>query len=136
MQARRADTFRLYLAVGCGAAIGALLRFFSGFAAVSILGVSALLGTAFVNILGSFIIMIFATLTGPDGRYLVVPTARLFVMGGFCGGFTTFSTMSLEAFLLLINANAGLAALYLTAVIGLSLGAAWLGHALATRINR
>jgi CrcB protein len=136
MNTRTAAAIRLYVAIGSGAAIGALVRFLCSFLTVSVLGQSALFGTAFVNICGSFVIMFFATLTGPDGRYLVGPTARQFVMGGFCGGFTTFSSMSLETFMLLIDANAGLAIIYLSAVVGLSLGFAWLGYAVAARINR
>lgn len=64
---RQAENIRLYIAVGCGAAIGALLRFLSGWVIVAILGANPLWGTSFVNIVGSFIIMFFATLTGPEG---------------------------------------------------------------------
>ncbi|WP_204298393.1 CrcB family protein, partial [Stenotrophomonas maltophilia] len=85
--------------VGLGAAIGSLLRFLSGVLIVSMLGLSALLTTAFVNVVGSVVIMFFATLTGPDGRLLVGPAGRQFVMAGLCGGFTTFSAMSLDAFI-------------------------------------
>lgn len=136
MKAERAAALHLYLAVGFGAAIGSLFRFLSSFVAVTILGLSPLAGTAFVNIVGSFIIMGFATLTGPDGRLLLRPAARQFVMAGFCGGFTTFSTMSLETFMLLINGDGPWAMLYLALVVGCSLAAAWLGHMLAARINR
>jgi fluoride exporter len=128
--------FRVYLAVGCGAAIGSLLRFLSGFVTVSILGQNALWATAFVNVVGSCVIMLFATLTGPDGRLLVGTAGRQFVMGGLCGGFTTFSAMSLDAFILLLKGNPRLAGIYLAAVIAFSLVAAWIGHAIAARMNR
>src|SRR5258708_39934239 len=52
-------------------------------------------GTLIVNVSGSFVIGFFATLTAPDGRFLVGTTARQFVMGGICGGYTTFSSFSL-----------------------------------------
>ncbi|RCS25944.1 fluoride efflux transporter CrcB [Phyllobacterium salinisoli] len=133
---RNAEGPRLYLAVGCGAAIGALLRFLSGFFIASGLGLGALGGTAFVNIVGSFVIMFFATITGPDGRWLVGPAGRQFVMAGFCGGFTTFSAMSLDAFLLLQQGSLFHAALYLAAVIFFSLAAAWVGYVSALQINR
>jgi CrcB protein len=126
----------LYLAVGCGTAIGSLLRFICGIMIVSWLGLSALWATAFVNIVGSFVIMFFATLTGPDGRVLVNAQGRQFVMGGICGGFTTFSAMSLDTFELLLEGRVTLAAVYLATVVGLSLAAAWLGYMLAARLNR
>jgi fluoride exporter len=126
---------RVYLAVGCGAAIGALLRFLSGGVIVSVLGLSSLWATGFVNVVGSFVIGLFAALTGPDGRLLVGPAGRQFVMGGFCGGFTSFSAMSLDTFLLLLQRNVALASLYLSFVVLLSLVAAWVGHMVAARLN-
>ena len=53
-------------------------------------------GTLVVNVVGCFIIGFFATLTAPDGRLFVGGTTRQFVMTGFCGGFTTFSSFSLQ----------------------------------------
>ena len=133
---KRAAVLRLYLAVGLGTALGSLLRFLSGYVFVSGLGQNAYLATAFVNIVGSFVIMFFATLTGPDGRLLVGPAARQFVMGGLCGGFTTFSAMSLDTFMMLLDGDELFAAAFLVAVIGLSLLAAWLGYVLAVWLNR
>ncbi|AZO06278.1 MULTISPECIES: fluoride efflux transporter CrcB [unclassified Mesorhizobium] len=135
MTDRQAAT-RLYLAVGCGAAIGSLTRFLSGYVVVSLLGLNALWSTAFVNIVGSWVIMAFATLTGPDGRMMVGPVSRNFVMAGFCGGLTTFSAMSLDTFILLFEDDLPLAATYLISVVGLSLVAAWLGYLMASRLNR
>ena len=127
---------RLYLAVGCGAAIGSLMRFLSGVFIVSEFGLKPFWTTAFVNVLGSFVIMLFATLTGDQGRWLVRPARRQFVMAGICGGFTTFSAMSLDSFLFILSGNPIGAAIYLGAVVSLSLVAAWVGHMLAERINR
>jgi len=127
---------RLYLAVGCGAAIGSLARFLSGYVVVSLLELNALYATAFVNVVGSWIIMFFATLTRPDGRLMVGSAGRNFVMGGFCGGLTTFSAMSLDTFILLLEGDVRQAATYLVSVVALSLGSAWLGYAMAARINR
>jgi CrcB protein len=127
---------RLYLAVGCGAAIGSLARFLSGYVIVSLLGLSALWSTAFVNVVGSWVIMAFATLTRPDGRLMIGPAGRAFVMAGFCGGLTTFSAMSLDTFILLLGGDLKLAATYLISVVGLSLASAWLGYLMASRLNR
>lgn len=127
---------RLYLAVGCGAAIGSLARFLSSYVIVSLLGMNALWSTAFVNVVGSWVIMAFATLTGPDGRLMVGPASRNFVMAGLCGGLTTFSAMSLDTFILLFDGDWPLAATYLISVVGLSFAAAWLGYLMASRLNR
>ena len=56
MDQARKTALRLYLAVGCGAAIGSLLRFLSGVLIVTGMGHSALWATGFVNVLGSFVI--------------------------------------------------------------------------------
>jgi fluoride exporter len=127
---------RIYLAVGVGAAVGSLLRFLSGVLIVSVMGLSALWATGFVNVVGSFIIGLFAALTAPDGRLLVGPAGRQFVMGGICGGFTTFSAMSLDTFTLLLQGDIPLAGFYLLLVVMLALVAAWVGHMVAARLNK
>jgi CrcB protein len=133
---KTAAALRLYLAVGSGTAIGSLLRYLAGLVIVSLSGQSPLLATALVNIVGSFMIVFFATMTGPDGRLLVGPAGRQFVMAGLCGGLTTFSALSLDAFLLLLEGDHRLAAIYLVTVIVLSLAAAWIGYMLAVWLNR
>ncbi len=132
----RREAARLYIAVGSGAALGALLRFLVGIAVTLALGLSGLLATGLVNVVGSFIIVFFATISGPDGRLMIGPVARQFVMSGFCGGLTTFSSMSLDTHLLLSNRGWAPASLYLGASVLLSLLAGWLGYALAVRLNR
>jgi len=132
----RQTTLRLYLAVGCGAAVGSLGRFLSGYVIVSLLGLNALFATAFVNVVGSWVIMFFATLTRPDGRLMVGPVGRQFATGGFCGGLTTFSAMSLDTLILLFEGDLGLAAAYLVSVVVLSLASAWLAYLMAARVNR
>jgi CrcB protein len=136
MRDEKRAVLRVYLAVGVGAALGSLLRFLSGVLIVSVLGLSALWATGFVNVVGSFIIGLFAALTAPDGRLLVSPAGRQFVMGGICGGFTTFSAMSLDTFILLLQGDIPLAGVYLVLVVVLSLVAAWVGHMVAARLNR
>jgi CrcB protein len=127
---------RFYLAVGCGAALGSLLRLLSGVAFQSGLGLSPLWATGFVNVLGSFVIALFAQLTEPGGRFPAAPAGRLFVMSGICGGFTTFSALSLDTFELLLKGYRGSAAAYMTAVIALSLAAALAGYFAAVRLNQ
>jgi len=88
--------FQMYLAIAAGGAVGTIGRyFFSGLLANAI-GQTFPWGTMFVNATGSFIIGLFAALTGPDGRFLVSGMTRQFVMIGVCGGYTTFSSFSLQ----------------------------------------
>ena len=126
---------RLYLAVGAGAGLGALLRTLVGVATVA-LGMPGFVATGIVNVAGSFVIGFVAEISGPNGRLLIPPVRRQFVMSGLCGGFTTFSSMSLDTLLLLLARHPLGSLLYLGLVIFLSLTAAWAGQLLAARLNR
>src|SRR3954454_15194381 len=76
-----------YVLVAAGGALGSIARFWcSGFVADRV-GQTFPWGTLAVNVVGSFIIGFFATLTGPDGRVMVPGDARTFVMVGVCGGY-------------------------------------------------
>jgi CrcB protein len=138
LRPRISDAAWLYAAVALGSVIGSLLRALASIAFIVFFG----LGTGFpvatliVNVVGSFVIGFYATLTGPDGRVFAGPRHRHFVMTGICGGFTTFSMFSLETLhlaregqLSVAGANVGISVLaWLTAV--------FIGHALALRLNR
>ncbi|MCX2561681.1 fluoride efflux transporter CrcB [Acetobacter farinalis] len=88
-----------------------------------------------INVLGSFIIGFFSTLTLADGRYPVSDNTRLFVMVGLCGGYTTFSSFSLQTLDLLRSAAWGRALANVTLSVVLCLGAVSFGHLLASRLN-
>src|SRR4029450_14000782 len=91
-----ANTAILYCWIALGSALGGVARYWcTGFAA-RILGETFPWGTLLVNVLGSFIIGFFATLTGPDGRVFPETPPRQFVMIGLLGGYTTFSSFSLQ----------------------------------------
>jgi CrcB protein len=92
-------------------------------------------GTLLVNVAGSFVIGFFATVTGPDGRYLVGTEARQFVMVGFCGGYTTFSSFALQTLMLAAAGQPVRAAANVAASLALCLAGVWLGHRAATAIN-
>ena len=93
-------------------------------------------GTLFVNVTGSAFLGFFATFTGPDGRLLASPSLRIFVMVGVCGGFTTFSTFSLETLRLLEDRQWAAAALNISGSLVLCLLGVWLGHLLAASLNQ
>jgi len=84
-----------------------------------------------VNVAGCLFIGFFAALTAPEGRLLVPTHARQFVMVGLCGGFTTFSTFSLETLNLTRDGEWGRAAANILGTLVLCLAGVWLGHALA-----
>ena len=130
------ETAKLYLAVSAGAVIGSVLRALASMAALAWLGPGFPWGTLFVNIVGSFVIGFYATLTGPGGRVFAGSRHRQFVTTGICGGFTTFSAFSLETFALLQRGNWPMAGLNIGVSVAAWFAAVWLGHMLAARLNR
>ncbi len=125
-----------YLWVAIGSALGGVARFACSGLVAERIGEVFPWGTFVVNVTGSFIIGFFGTLTEPEGRFLVGTMARQFVMIGFCGGFTTFSSFSLQTLNLARDGDW----LRVAANIGLSvtvcLVAVWLGHIAAAALNR
>ncbi len=96
--------WRSMLAIAMGAALGALLRWLLG-TKLNALFPTIPLGTLAANLLGGYLIGLaigfFATMTA------VAPEWRLFVITGFCGGLTTFSTFSAEITTLLQQGRPG-----------------------------
>jgi CrcB protein len=92
-------------------------------------------GTLIVNVSGSFAIGLFATVTGPEGRWMASPTFRQFFMLGICGGYTTFSSFSLQTLNLLEDGQWFRAGANSVLSILLCLGGVWLGHILAVNLN-
>jgi CrcB protein len=122
------------LLIALGGAIGTLARYALALWAAP-LSRALPWGTILINIAGSFAIGLFGTLTLAHGRYPVSEQARLFVMVGICGGFTTFSSFSLQTFDLL-RAGAILRAMLNVALsVLLCLGAVAVGHAAGARLN-
>jgi CrcB protein len=125
-----------YLWIMLGSSLGGAARYWFSGVVANRFGETFPWGTMLVNISGSFVIGFFATLTGPDGRLLIGTTARQFVMIGLCGGYTTFSSFSLQTLNLARDgewlraaANSGLS-------LALCFLAVWLGHVLATLLNQ
>lgn len=135
MSARREASALLAL-VMLGSMIGGVLRWLVGLGALHLLGPAFPWATLAVNVVGSFVITLYATLTGPDGRLMVGPRQRQFVMTGICGGFTTFSLFSLETVLLAGRGDLTAAAANVVLSVVAWLVAAWGGHAIASKFNR
>ncbi len=127
-------SFTNCLLVMAGGALGTLARYLVSTWA---LPVSSQLpwGTIIINISGSLLIGFFGTLTLANGRYPASESLRLFVMIGLCGGYTTFSSFSLQTLDLVRSGGLARAALNIGLSVVLCLGAVAVGHVIAERIN-
>ncbi|MBT9382759.1 fluoride efflux transporter CrcB [Pseudooceanicola sp. CBS1P-1] len=117
--------FLTVLQVAAGGAIGASLRYLSGVGLARIFGTGLPipLGVIFVNILGSFLMGCVVVILGAKSWGHFNP----FLATGILGGFTTFSSFSLEAFTLWERGEPALAALYVGINVVVSLAAIVIG---------
>lgn len=117
--------FKLYLLAGVGGFIGTLLRF--GVQRLSVFWglISFPFGTFAVNLLGSLVIGIVYGIT-ERGNYLT-PETRIFLATGICGGFTTFSSFTLDTLTLMRQGQHAYAATYVVASVLLGLAATYVG---------
>jgi CrcB protein len=123
-------TLQQLLLVGSGGFIGSVLRFLvSGWTHRLLPAATLPVGTLAVNLIGCLAIGFLGGLA--EFRSLVGPQARLFLMIGVLGGFTTFSTFGHEGLGLLRDQQHYGAVLYIAGHVVLGLSAAWLGLILA-----
>jgi fluoride exporter len=121
-----------YIWVMIGSGLGGLLRFTFGKLAIPLdTSTGFPVGTVLINIIGSFVIGYFGTLTLHGGKHPVSENMRIFVMIGLCGGFTTFSSFSLQTFDLARSGAWGRAAVNIVVSVLLCLAAVAAGHRLA-----
>ena len=124
-----------YLWIAIGGALGSMGRYWiSGLVAERYVHAFPW-NTLVVNVTGSLVIGVFGALTGPEGRWFASPGVRQFFMVGICGGYTTFSSFSLQTLNLMrerewlyASGNAVLSVL-------LCMIAVWLGYLLGAAIN-
>jgi fluoride exporter len=124
-----------YFWIAIGSALGGVARYWCSGVAARLVGETFPWGTIGVNILGSFIIGFFATLTGPDGRVYVGSLGRQFVMIGICGGYTTFSSFSLQTLNLMNDGEWFRAGANIVLSVVCCLVAVWIGHLAAASMN-
>ena len=125
-----------YTLVALGSAIGGTLRFWLSGLIANAVGATFPWGTLIVNVSGSFAIGFFATLTAVDGRVFVPGEWRTFFMVGICGGYTTFSSFSLQTLTLAQDGEFLPAGINILASVTACLVAVWLGHAGAMVLNK
>jgi CrcB protein len=125
----------IYLWVGLGSALGGAARYWCYGVVARHLAGTFPWGTLAVNLIGSAFIGFFAALTSTDGRLLVPSSTRQFVMAGLCGGFTTYSTFSLETLQLARDGDFLRAFGNIIGTLSLCLAGVWLGYVLATAFN-
>lgn len=125
-----------YLLIMLGSALGGAGRYWCSGVVARHFGETFPWGTLAVNIVGSFVIGFFNALTAPDGSVLVGTSARQFVMVGICGGYTTFSSFSLQTLNLvrdgeLLDATANVGGSVIACIISV-----WLGYLAAAALNQ
>jgi len=129
------DAMVAYIWVALGGALGTTARYWLSGVVARSFGETFPWGTLIINVTGSFVIGFFGALTGPDGRLFVGSTARQFVMIGMCGGYTTFSSFSLQTLNLMNDGEWLRAGANIGMSVVLCMIAVWAGVILAASIN-
>jgi CrcB protein len=122
--------FYPYLLVGIGGFIGSILRFGTSELMAPYSGNYFPWATLAVNVVGSFLIGIFASLTDPEGLWAGHPGIKSFVMIGILGGYTTFSAFSLQTLALIRSGKLMVATGNIVLSTTLCLIAVWTGYKL------
>ena len=118
-----------YLSIALGGALGSMARYATGVYVGRWLGMAFPWGTLLINIIGSFLIGAFAESFAL--RWDSSPLTRVFLIVGVCGGYTTFSTFSLDIVTLINRGEALAAAAYIVASVVLGVAALFAGlHAM------
>jgi len=125
-----------YLWVAIGGALGSMARYGCSDLVARLTGSGLPIGTLVVNISGAVLIGFIAALSAPEGRLFVPVPARVFLMAGICGGYTTFSTFSLETLNLLSDGEWAWAIANMVGSVALCLVGVWLGYAVGLELNR
>jgi CrcB protein len=120
------------LLVAFGGAIGSVLRYFVGQWALRVMGPGFPWGTLTVNVVGCFVIGVFAEMIAR--RFGASADLRLLLITGFLGGFTTFSAFSLDAISLFERGDLASGAVYMMASVGLSMLAVFAGLAITRAV--
>src|ERR1700730_10398380 len=114
-------TPQLILAVAAGGALGSVARYLVGIGSGNRFGTAFPGGTLIINVTGSFLI---GALVGRfAAKWDLSHATRIFLTVGICGGYTTFSTFSLDAYYLIERGQTLASSAYMVASVALSVGA-------------
>lgn len=118
----------MFILVALGSALGGVARFAIGSFIEARFGGAFPVGTLLVNVSGAVLLgfILTCTLASPN----LSPEMRGLLTTGFCGGYTTFSTFTLETMLLLERGELARAAAYVVLSIVIALLGVWLGVSL------
>jgi len=122
------------LAVAIGGAAGSVGRYMAMSVVGQWLGTGFPWGTLLVNVLGSFVMGVLVEMSAL--AWSPSPEMRALLVVGVLGGFTTFSTFSLDVGYLVERQQTAVAAIYAVASVALSVGALFLGLALIRQVVR
>jgi len=128
-----------YIVIGLGGALGSMLRFGLGSLIDSNVQKTGYIfpwGTIIVNITGCFIIGFIFTISASEGRIILSSLTRNFIMIGILGGYTTFSSFSLQTLTLMQAGQRWEAAANVVLSVVLCLAGCWLGAMLANSLNQ
>ena len=120
-----------YLWVILGSALGGAGRYWCSGLVARRFGETFPWGTLTVNVAGSFAVGVLYFACGPDSPWIVSATTRQFLLAGILGGFTTFSSFSIETFNLLKDGELTAVGVNVVGSVALGLLAAFAGDALA-----
>ena len=123
-----------YLWIALGGALGSIARYWMTNAVAVLTGPRFPWGTILINTIGSFVIGLVAYVTTPVGRIPVSFDIRAFILVGLCGGYTTFSSFSLQTLELVRTGYWFGAAGNIAMSVVLCLAAVCAGYALAGKI--
>lgn len=124
-----------YLWIAIGSALGGMARYACSRAVALRYGETFPWGTLLVNVSGSFIIGVIASATGPESRLIVSPNARTFMLVGLCGGYTTYSSFSLQTLELIRNRDFGEAFGNVLLTVAACLAAVAIGYILGSALS-
>ena len=124
-----------YFWICLGSALGGACRYWISGVIAHRYGESFPHGTLLVNVSGCFLIGAIAALNEPGGRFLAGPAGRQFLMVGLLGGYTTFSSFSLQTLNLARDGEWLYAGANVVLSMVLCLAAVWLGHSAGEFLN-
>ncbi len=123
------------LLVAIGSAFGGVLRYAAVEGMARLMPSKLSIGTILVNITGSFVIGFLAGLTRDGGQAVLNPEKKALILVGVLGGYTTFSSFSLQTLNLAKDGHPGLAVVNVLSSVVFCLAAVYIGHWAARAIS-